>query len=52
VRHIRHHLRSAVEGRKDQLHHALAASLLLYCIALGGLEWVYLPEDVVIRALL
>ncbi|MBB4860911.1 diguanylate cyclase (GGDEF)-like protein [Novosphingobium chloroacetimidivorans] len=40
-------------GRKDQLHHAhWAASLLLYCVTLGGLEWIYLPDDVLIRALL
>ncbi|WP_296311292.1 diguanylate cyclase [Pseudomonas sp.] len=40
-------------GRSDQLHHAhWAASLLLYCVALAGLEWIYLPEDVMIRALL
>ncbi|VWX54228.1 hypothetical protein [Novosphingobium sp. 9U] len=40
-------------GRKDQLHHAhWAASLLLYCVALAGLEWIYLPDAVLIRALL
>lgn len=40
-------------GRRDQRHHAhWAASLLLYCVALGGLEWIYLPEDVLIRSLL
>lgn len=40
-------------GRKDQLHHAhWAASLLLYCVTLIGLEWIYLPNDVLIRALL
>lgn len=40
-------------GREDQRHHAhWAASLVLYCVSLGGIEWVYLPEDVLTRALL
>lgn len=40
-------------GREDQQHHAhWAASLLIYCITLCGLEWIYLPNDVLIRALL
>ncbi len=40
-------------GRRDQLHHAhWAGSLLLYCVALSGLEWVERTEDVVIQSLL
>ena len=40
-------------GRKDQLHHAhWAGSLLLYCVALGGLEWVERSDEVLIRSLL
>lgn len=40
-------------GRKDERHNLLwAASLLLYCVALAGLEWINRPQDVLIRSLL
>lgn len=40
-------------GRKDQLHNVhWAASLLLYCVALAGLEWINRPQDVLVRAML
>jgi diguanylate cyclase (GGDEF)-like protein len=40
-------------GRKDQSHYLYwAVSLLLYCAALAGLEWVNRPDDVLIRSLL
>lgn len=40
-------------GRREQLHNVhWAASLLLYCVALAGLEWINRPEDVLIRSLL
>lgn len=40
-------------GRKDQFHNVhWAASLLLYCVALAGLEWIYRPDEVLVRSLL
>ncbi len=40
-------------GRRDHLHNLhWAASLLLYCVALAGLEWINRPQDVLIRSLL
>ncbi|WP_232492772.1 sensor domain-containing diguanylate cyclase [Novosphingobium kaempferiae] len=40
-------------GRKDQFHNVhWAASLLLYCVALAGLEWINRPDDVLVRSLL
>ncbi len=38
-------------GRADQFHNVhFAGSLILYCLALAGLEWIYRPDDVLIRA--
>jgi diguanylate cyclase (GGDEF)-like protein len=38
-------------GRKDQIHNLhWAASLVLYCVALAGLEWINQPHDVLMRA--
>ncbi|WP_459662337.1 GGDEF domain-containing protein [Novosphingobium sp. 11B] len=40
-------------GRRDRLHYLhWAASLMLYCVPLAGLEWINRPEDVLIRSLL
>ncbi|MFC4257180.1 diguanylate cyclase [Altererythrobacter xixiisoli] len=40
-------------GRRDQVHNLhWAVSLVLYCVALAGLEWIERPDDVLIRALL
>lgn len=40
-------------GRKDQFHNVhWAASLLLYCVALAGLEWISRPQDVLVRSFL
>lgn len=40
-------------GRRDQAHHAhWAASLVLYCAALAGLEWINRPDDLLVRSLL
>ena len=40
-------------GRRDQIHNVYwAASLLLYCGTLAGLEWIDRPGDVLIRSLL
>lgn len=40
-------------GREGQFHNVLwAVSLLLYCVALAGLEWINRPQDVLVRSLL
>lgn len=40
-------------GRRDQLHHLhWAASLILYCVTLAGLDWIKRPDDLVVRAVL
>jgi len=40
-------------GRRDQLHHLhWAGSLVLYCVALAGLDWLNKPDSVFVRSLL